>query len=729
MMDALRRLGDRYSSLDILEATALSSTVVAFWLTAILSSGGIAVEANPVAAALLDSGGWMLAGSLAVVVEAAIFAYYRRIHAEYPRAAVAGGGLVAAVGVLDVVANVALLATAGWPETIHYAHYAPVAGVVAGVAVAAGTARCWLPIVRSLDRGHLPSGRVVAVIAIGLMVVVAGGGIDPIGLEGAVQNASAAATVIADWEEGDLSDATSDPGGSWQATSKYAIEGSYSAYYDGSAGEQTVTVDFSDGAYSELTTKFYPVSTSSCGTNDYCPKITVYSPTPARIAEIRVRQSGAVEYRDSALNWQSTGSSTPADGTWYELGIADVTPSANTYDVVLDGTVIANDITAINSFSQLGDYRINSDVSSGTFAMDFGQVDGATIGVEVSGTVTDASGDSVEGATVNLTQSGSVLQSTSTNTNGEYKFTGVEDGNYTVKVTKDGYEPNSTNITVSGAPVTANVTICEKPCNPSTRSSYKQGIRLKDHTGEFPASGSTLSVDVWKPDGDPVIGEAEDWQHHASSEFNYKNLAYFKAYDADLYRLQIHGQDDAMWEVVGWTPPENHSDPYVKNVTIGEPNTTATPTTTAAGSDSTIDLYDTDGGYEIVYQGPPTREFNYNLSGPNGSYYTVNRTFDDPTSYYEGEIGANFSGVPNSGATLDYYGEYANGSVFSGSTNVTGTRSGFIGNESRSGGGAIIAPDTGSGAPVWTLLLPAVAALGYAGYRRYTGSGAGGAVP
>lgn len=46
-------------------------------------------------------------------------------------------------------------------------------------------------------------------------------------------------------------------------------------------------------------------------------------------------------------------------------------------------------------------------------------------------------------------------------------------------------------------------------------------------------------------------------------------------------------------------------------------------------------------------------------------------------------------------------------------------------NESGSGCGAIIGPDDGSRAPPWSLHVPAVAVIGYVGYRRFSGGGGG----
>ena len=76
----------------------------------------------------------------------------------------------------------------------------------------------------------------------------------------------------------------------------------------------------------------------------------------------------------------------------------------------------------------------------------------------VSGKVKDSKGNAVAGASVKL---GNL--SAATDNEGAYSFPEVADGNYTIQVTKNGYEPASTNVEVSGAALTVpDITLTEK---------------------------------------------------------------------------------------------------------------------------------------------------------------------------------------------------------------------------------------------------------------------------
>lgn len=76
----------------------------------------------------------------------------------------------------------------------------------------------------------------------------------------------------------------------------------------------------------------------------------------------------------------------------------------------------------------------------------------------ISGTIKDGSNVAISSVTVNLT--GAASKSTTTNTSGNYSFTGLANGSYTVTPSKSGctFSPTSTNITINGANQTANFT-------------------------------------------------------------------------------------------------------------------------------------------------------------------------------------------------------------------------------------------------------------------------------
>ncbi len=80
----------RQLTLRRLEIVAVTSTVLAFALTVTLIGGTPLEESNVVAVEFVDRLGWTGAGVLAVVVEAGIFAGYRRLEDDFPRTSLAG---------------------------------------------------------------------------------------------------------------------------------------------------------------------------------------------------------------------------------------------------------------------------------------------------------------------------------------------------------------------------------------------------------------------------------------------------------------------------------------------------------------------------------------------------------------------------------------------------------------------------------------------------------------
>ena len=82
----------------------------------------------------------------------------------------------------------------------------------------------------------------------------------------------------------------------------------------------------------------------------------------------------------------------------------------------------------------------------------------------ISGKVTDVtSGEPINAAQVTLVPSSKTIQTTE---NGEFVFSGLEEGQYTVSVQKDGYQANRKNVTVvSGETTETIVTLSVIPKN------------------------------------------------------------------------------------------------------------------------------------------------------------------------------------------------------------------------------------------------------------------------
>ncbi|MRR18370.1 MAG: hypothetical protein EG826_18160, partial [Deltaproteobacteria bacterium] len=110
----------------------------------------------------------------------------------------------------------------------------------------------------------------------------------------------------------------------------------------------------------------------------------------------------------------------------------------------------------------------------------------------ISGTV---SGAIIEGVTIQLT--GAATASTSTDASGNYSFSGIHNGNYTITPSKDGYtfNPASTAVTVNGADRTGNNFVATKIPGKYTVSGTVSGDILGGVTITLSggASGSTTT--------------------------------------------------------------------------------------------------------------------------------------------------------------------------------------------------------------------------------------------
>lgn len=83
-----------------------------------------------------------------------------------------------------------------------------------------------------------------------------------------------------------------------------------------------------------------------------------------------------------------------------------------------------------------------------------------TSGVEVSGTIKDSTGGVLVGTSVTLrSPSGEALQTEATDARGQYRFSGVAPGAYTLFVYQDAFAPINQEIRVEGAPLTHDVTL------------------------------------------------------------------------------------------------------------------------------------------------------------------------------------------------------------------------------------------------------------------------------
>ncbi|GAB4322369.1 MAG: hypothetical protein Kow0074_13860 [Candidatus Zixiibacteriota bacterium] len=144
---------------------------------------------------------------------------------------------------------------------------------------------------------------------------------------------------------------------------------------------------------------------------------------------------------------------------------------AATQDAISGATVtLQGPVTRNGTSSSLGVYQL-SDVPSGTYTItvsaagyatvvDTVTVAGASITVNfllsnftttISGTIKTTSGLALVGVSVTLT--GTMQDSTTTDSAGEYQFSGIQNGSYTLVASLSGFRAGVANVTVAGSPV------------------------------------------------------------------------------------------------------------------------------------------------------------------------------------------------------------------------------------------------------------------------------------
>lgn len=143
------------------------------------------------------------------------------------------------------------------------------------------------------------------------------------------------------------------------------------------------------------------------------------------------------------------------------------------------------------------------------------------LGTEISGKITDADGAPVEGATVAI-ESEKVM--TQTDAEGCYSFGYMRDGEYTIKVSKDGYNDVEETVTVeNGQAVTKDMTI-EKinayPVSGRVVSAYDKPlagvtVTLKEGEHEYTAQTAEDGTFSW----DKVITSADHYTMNLSKEW------------------------------------------------------------------------------------------------------------------------------------------------------------------------------------------------------------------
>lgn len=445
-----------------LEATALVATVLAFGLTALLVPASAATEANGVAATLLGTIGWTGAGIVAVVGEAALFAGWRRLSARgYPRAALGAGAGIAAVGVADVLVNLVVLSRVGLPETARLGEYGGVTAIVLTAAasvylraelrvLAAMFVYALWDVTSGLSGADYSRGRAVGMAFV--LVLSAAAAPVALGPLPAVDKASADAELLEDFEDQDWN--------GWSTSGTIVdspdLEGEYSGSIAGVStsrdfGTQGTQFSWSGQHQSTAVNGQVIVSDSSSAGTGLAVMDVDYSDKDGdekieydlRVGNDDIRYLGEVDTKKPHRIVLSL------NGDYSEV----------TGELVVGGQVQATRTVPTQYNEKIGKVRFR-EFDGGRYVFDNIGIDGgAKTGVGVDGTLTDSGGNGISDGTLELRQNGSVVKSTTSNSTGGYAFSGVSDGDYSLRASAPGYRNASKFITVSGSPVTADLTM------------------------------------------------------------------------------------------------------------------------------------------------------------------------------------------------------------------------------------------------------------------------------
>ena len=138
-----------------------------------------------------------------------------------------------------------------------------------------------------------------------------------------------------------------------------------------------------------------------------------------------------------------------------------------TKDTTCTGLIQLNDGAKLTASIINGTLKINGQTNSST------QIDEVTAlptTYTVSGTVTDSSSTPIAGASVQLCTTGtdattSVIATSTTNSDGEYRLTGISEGSYTIKVNKSGCTEVTEDVALQGNDKTLTKDITLTPIN------------------------------------------------------------------------------------------------------------------------------------------------------------------------------------------------------------------------------------------------------------------------
>lgn len=492
------------------ERTAHLASAVAWILTLVALGGAAASESNPVSGWFVAELGlrtWAVVTPLLVGVG---FVLIRRFGpSEEWRVAL--GWYLAVPFALDAVGNLIWLAWFGVPS-VSWAWLEP---AVVGVSVlAVALAFRWeLRAVGGsfLTRGAAGKGSKVAAAMAVLLVVTSGlGGISLTQDFSAVQNGSAAGTVLDDFEDGSVTD-------SWSTGS---VEDANPI-----AGDFSMNITNADSTAVRSVTQDTPNSVQA--------KLRVDRLGDSIYSRLTIRDADAATTNMLRAGWNTSGNLVYGGDTFTEVDSVTVS----------EGDVITVRFENIDYSNNQGDVVFYDDAGNELFRKDgvgFDGGDGAHVDelavtgnaggmtvddieknadapsseYTVSGEVTDADGSAIEGATV----SDGNGNSTTTNASGQYSLS-LPNGTYTLTASKNGYLDDSQTVTVDGAPVSGvNFTLgnSNPPYVSSADPRGQEYVNTSDHQ-------VSLNATLRDDNGDPI--EATIY-HNYLNDSGWHNVSY-----------------------------------------------------------------------------------------------------------------------------------------------------------------------------------------------------------
>ncbi len=221
--------------------------------------------------------------------------------------------------------------------------------------------------------------------------------------------------------------------------------------------------------------------------------MTTYTVTATSVnsyaGNVDVSVSHALTAAEASLSWDKTTLVVPSGGS--DSAVLTVTTTA---------AIPLMDYTLTFYADDLVDNRTDQSTLNLTAI-----VDGS-----ISGTVTDQDGDPLDDATVELyDDNDNLLDDTTTDSNGDYSFSGVGAGDYTVRAIKDGYYEDTVDVTVSAADPDQD----NKDLELELITYEIEGTVIDKDTGD-PIAGAT--VEVYDENGDLVDSDTTPQSGHFS---------------------------------------------------------------------------------------------------------------------------------------------------------------------------------------------------------------------